>query len=553
MISSLRRWTQSRRRIIFIVKRPKDGALPGARRAGGLRRGLVFFGLVSLASLACVVQATKPTDDMFNPPALPITITPAPPTATRTAAPLEPTRLPDTPTPIPPTYTPAPVVPNPPFLYYAQQGDTLPVLAVRFGVDPAEIVSPDPIPATALIPINQLLIIPSRVGNTTSSTRVMPDSEVVYSPSTIGFDIQAFVQQAGGYLSKYREYLGTTGWTSGAEIVQRVALENSVNPRLLLALLEYQGGWVYGQPKDALHTKYPLGYTNTQEDHLYQQLIWAVNKLSIGYYGWREGLLTEVAFSDGVKARLAPDLNAGTAALQYYLAQVYSTQPWVAALDEQQGLPALYDRMFGNAWLRAAEVEPLFTADLVQPELNLPFFYNQVWSYSGGPHGAWEHDGARAALDFAPGGMESGCVPSDAWVVSASAGVITRSGHATLVVDLDGDGFEQTGWVLLYLHLIPGDQPLQVGDFVAAGDLLGHPSCEGGFATGTHIHLARKYNGEWALADGPTPFVLSGWTARAGPNPYEGTMIRASDVITANVYGSSETQIIRKREPVDGP
>ena len=241
MISSLRRWTQSRRRIIFIVKRPKDGALPGARRAGGLRRGLVFFGLVSLASLACVVQATKPTDDMFNPPALPITITPAPPTATRTAAPLEPTRLPDTPTPIPPTYTPAPVVPNPPFLYYAQQGDTLPVLAARFGVDPAEIVSPDPIPATALIPINQLLIIPSRVGNTTSSTRVMPDSEVVYSPSTIGFDIQAFVQQAGGYLSKYREYLGTTGWTSGAEIVQRVALENSVNPRLLLALLEYQG------------------------------------------------------------------------------------------------------------------------------------------------------------------------------------------------------------------------------------------------------------------------------------------------------------------------
>ena len=40
---------------------------------------------------------------------------------------------------------------------------------------------------------------------------------------------------------------------------------------------------------------------------------------------------------------------------------------------------------------------------------------------------------------------------------------------------------------------------------VQAGDPLGHPSCEGGNVTGTHVHLARKFNGEWIGAGGRMP------------------------------------------------
>ena len=51
---------------------------------------------------------------------------------------------------------------------------------------------------------------------------------------------------------------------------------------------------------------------------------------------------------------------------------------------------------------------------------------------------------------------------------------------------------------------------LQVLDrLVETDDRIGHASCEGGVSTGTHLHFARKYNGEWVLADGPLPFVLS--------------------------------------------
>jgi len=78
--------------------------------------------------------------------------------------------------------------------------------------------------------------------------------------------------------------------------------------------------------------------------------------------------------------------------------------------------------------------------------------------------------------------------------------------------------------------------------------MLWHPSCEGGKATGTHIHIARKYNGEWIPADGPVPFNLNGWVAHAGVKPYQGTLTRGDDVVTASVYGSFESRIKRDRE-----
>ena len=64
-------------------------------------------------------------------------------------------------------------------------------------------------------------------------------------------------------------------------------------------------------------------------------------------------------------------------------------------------------------------------------------------------------------------------------------------------------------------------------------------------ATGTHVHIARKYNGEWIAADGPMPFVLSGWRARAGEEAYKGELTRDGETVTACTCGSLETNIKR--------
>ena len=84
-----------------------------------------------------------------------------------------------------------------------------------------------------------------------------------------------------------------------------------------------------------------------------------------------------------------------------------------------------------------------------------------------------------------------------------------------------------------------------VGVWVKADDRIGHASCEGGVSTGTHLHFARKYNGEWILADGPLPMVLGGWTIHAGMNPYEGTMTRGSLTVIADMFGQAWSTIIR--------
>jgi len=176
--------------------------------------------------------------------------------------------------------------------------------------------------------------------------------------------------------------------------------------------------------------------------------------------------------------------------------------------------------------------------------LILPFDLNRSWSYSGGPHGAWEHDGSYAALDFAPASSEPGCQESSAWATAAASGLVVRSGNGVVILDLDGDGREQTGWVLLYLH-VSNDKRVPVGTWVDVGDHLGHPSCEGGAATGTHIHFARKYNGEWIAAAGPVPFDLGGWVASAGEAAYKGSMTRNGETINACTCGSADTLIRR--------
>ncbi len=446
--------------------------------------------------------------------------------------------------PQPVTSQPASQVNTAPILYYAQAADTLRTVAIRFGVKPDEITSPDPIPPSDFIPPNQLLIIPRRLANTTSSEHLIPDSDVVFSPSAANFDIDAYVKQAGGRLSTYHEWLKSTGEMTGAQVVMRVAIENSINPRLLLSLLEYQSHWVTGQPTNLAEDRYPMGLIDLNQEGLFHQLVWAVNQLSIGYYAYREGRLTEIHFADGTTARLAPDLNAGTVALQYFFAQLYDGQRWLDALDPKKGFPAVHARLFGDPWQRALTVEPLFPTGLTQPAMTLPFTRNWTWSFTGGPHGAWEHDGAYAALDFAPGSVESGCVKSNAWVIAAASGMVVRSGNGVVVLDLDGDGIEETGWVLLYLH-ISSDQRVPIGTWVDAGDRLGHPSCEGGIATGTHVHLARKYNGEWIPADGPIPFNLGGWIAHAGNAAYKGSLTRDGVTINACTCGSFETRIVR--------
>ncbi len=445
----------------------------------------------------------------------------------------------NTPIPSPPSGTKEATI-----LYYSQSGDCLEAVASHFGVAVEEITATDELPdALSLINSNTLLVIPDRLEDTISNEQIFPDSEVVFSATGIDFDTFAYIAEVDGYLSEYEEYLGSTGWTSGAEGVARLAQENSFNPRLLVALVEYDSGWVLGQPSNLSESDYPLGYIDFRKRGLFRQMMRAVQDLALGYYGWRDGTLTELTFPDGMTKRIAPELNAGSVAIQYYFAQKMDYARWAQAVDPRVGFPSLYADMFGDAWTRAQSVEPLFPAGLAQPTLVLPFEPELQWAYTGGPHSAWEHEGALAALDFAPNETR-GCAETNRWVIASAPGLVVRSDRGVVMLDLDGDGNEETGWNLLYLHIATvGRVPL--GTWLETNDRIGKPSCEGGVSTGTHLHFARKYNGEWILADGSLSFNLDGWIAHNGSEPYLGTLTRDDETVTASVVGDFTSIIFR--------
>ncbi len=441
-----------------------------------------------------------------------------------------------------PTQTPQKSsTPAPPILYYTQAGDTLAALALRFGVLSSDIQSPDAPLKDGFLNPGQLLVIPQKLGEVSNPEHLLPDSEIVFSPSALDFDLDKFINSTTGFLVGYKEWRAN-GRDDAANTIYRVAIENSINPRFLLAILEYQGHWVYGQPANLAQTDYPIGHVDYQKKGLYSQLSWAVQMLNIGYYGWRDGRVTDLTFPDGTAVRLAPDLNAGTVAVLYLFAQLYDKPNWAGVMYSAEGLPALYQKMFGDPWVRAQSVEPLFPATLTQPPLELPFARGKRWSFTGGPHSAWGPDGALASLDFAPSTTEHGCYPSDEYVTAMASGMVVRSETGVVVVDLDGDGSELTGWDVMYLH-IATDGRLPVNTWVNQGDPIGHPSCEGGMATGTHVHIARKYNGEWIQADGALPFNLSGWIAHKGNAVYEGYLTKGDETVTASRFGEYKSLV----------
>jgi hypothetical protein len=176
--------------------------------------------------------------------------------------------------------------------------------------------------------------------------------------------------------------------------------------------------------------------------------------------------------------------------------------------------------------------------------MQLPFEPARTWAFTGGPHGGWGDGAAWAALDFGPPGDSVGCVQSDDWVVAVADGQILRAEYGAVIQDLDGDGMEQTGWVVLYMHIETRDR-VEPGVYLGAGERVGHPSCEGGVSSGTHVHLARKYNGEWIPADQDIPFVLDGWTSRGTGTEYDGFLVRGSQEIEAYAGNSPENEIQR--------
>jgi LysM repeat protein len=522
------------------------------------RLTLLFLLLLVSCTSTDSTPVVLPTYDPF----LPIPLTPsstAEVIASITASPtITPTRKP-TPTRAPanvpsflgttsqiqtsPTPDPAKILPTPrqdSDEYVVQFGDTLGDIAQRYGISVQSILDVNNILDPNILEVGTTLLIPASqpIGNG-SALKIIPDSELVYGPATIYFDIDSFVQSQNGYLATYTQDVNGV-ILSGAEIIDLVATNYSVNPRLLLALLEYQSGWVTNPLP--VNTSYPMGLLDESRYGLYRQMAWAANTLNQGYYLWKVNALSTLVLADGQVIPMDSTINAGTAAVQYYFSEVADINTYQVDVNAT-GFMVTYFVFFGNPFNYA--IEPLVPNNLTQPQMNLPFNVGESWYFTGGPHGGWDSGSAWAALDFAPPNNTDGnCLVSPNWVAAIADGLIISAQNGRVIQDLDNDGYEQTGWAILYMHVSEQDR-VQKGEYIFANEYISHPSCEGGVSNASHVHVARKYNGEWISADGNLPFNLDGWVSSGDGTQYNGFLTRANQVIEA-YDGANEINLIAR-------
>jgi LasA protease len=290
-----------------------------------------------------------------------------------------------------------------------RRGDTLSGIAQATGIAQEELQRVNGLRNPNALKVGQVLLIRRQISGRTPALKLIPDSELVNGPTAVSFDLARFVAQQDGYLNRYSEVVAGTQ-RSGVQIVQRVAEQFSVHPRLLLAALEYAGGWVTQPMPSDDQLRYPLGYRRADRQGLYRQLSWAAARLNEGYYGWRLATRGYARLSNGNYLAIAEGLNASTAGLHNYLAAISTAPDWpaIAEADGARAFMRTYRRLFGDPW--QYEFGPLVPPGLKQPPLALPWRKGELWYFTGGPHSTWGAGTPWGALDFAPASV-AGCAP----------------------------------------------------------------------------------------------------------------------------------------------
>jgi LysM repeat protein len=251
--------------------------------------------------------------------------------------------------------------------YEIQYGDTLGEISQRLGVSTEQLVIANQIENPNVLEIGQILEIPvPEPGQTGPGFKIIPDSEMVFGPYAYQFEINKFVQEINGYLVYHEEEVDGIEIT-GVEIVQRVSTNFSINPRLLIALLEYQSHWLTDRNPRTSTLEYPLGLNDNNRKGLYKQLTWAANQLNRGYYLWRINAVSFWTLVDGNIVPADPTINSGTAAVQYYFSNFFTREKWQKAVSED-GLYSTFFELFGYPFDYA--FEPLVPSDISQPILS---------------------------------------------------------------------------------------------------------------------------------------------------------------------------------------
>jgi murein DD-endopeptidase MepM/ murein hydrolase activator NlpD len=326
--------------------------------------------------------------------------------------------------------------------------------------------------------------------------------------------IQAYLDTQPGPLKDFRTSVGNREH-SFAEILGSQTSLYSINPQVVLALIEQQSGLITQPGTDAERLDWALNFRGENGNYrgLMTQVRWAIRELHRAQRDFPAG--PELVYSDASHSPMPAGLNLGGYAVARVLAATTTADGLVAKLEGgNDSFVAVFTRLFGDPRVPAETVhsvaEPFLTLPLDRPyaissffDHDAPFLQHNgsivtyrgdrdpVLSYDG--HDGWDY----AARPPAP-------------VLAAADGTVVFAGNSddgcgvayAVIID-HGNGYRTLYWHLDEVLIEPG--PVTGGTRIG---IVGASGC----VTGPHLHFQVQF-----LGRDTDPY---GWCGPAGQNPW---------------------------------
>ncbi len=399
---------------------------------------------------------------------------------------------------------------------------------------------------------------------------LVADGQFVWGPNVGNFNIEAFLNRLDSPLAPY------------AKSIESWARYYTINPRVVLALLESNYGFVSSLDP------------STNPDTVHQIIEETSADLSLAFYqhmyelgARRKGRAPLFAqnsqsfkFEDGTLAELTWSPSSASYALVALESKGRLLNPGLSA----QAIGGIGDfkTAFGYFF---PDTDPLDSSNNLEPDtpppddyFQLPFPFGATWTFSG-VH-SWSGGDAypdRSSLDFSTPWTNYPDVPYKNTVAAAPGDKVILDPNPAITdipcwVEIDHGG----GWSTHYYHLVNLGSSGPVGP-ASRNQLIGgigEETCNGGWASGPHVHFALFYNGAPYDLEG---LKLSGWTIHAGPgdeNPYFSGSIERDGVTLSpwnwltndyhtyygnaqdyslRFFGDTSSDVDRLKIPIDDP
>lgn len=321
-----------------------------------------------------------------------------------------------------------------------------------------------------------------------------------YAPDLYQPQIQAFLDAQPGPLKSVRFQVGDRSH-SFAEVLVGLSNLYSLNPQILLALLEQQSQLLSTAQPSTDQTAWALGFQGDggRRQGLFEQLRWGAIEMRHAvrdYAIQASGPLPELVFADDSRQAPPPDISMPRYALARVLARTTTPEHLPARLDS---FLETYMRLFDDPRLPPADwplvAEPFLTSPMEVPARVTSFFDHDtpflqpngsLVSFWGRRETALSYDGHT--------GWDYGMRPPDA-VLAAADGIVVFAGNSE-----DGCSFparavildHANGYRTFYWHL--NTISVEIGQSVTRGSQVGVAGATG-CAFGPHLHFQVQYLG----------------------------------------------------------